>query len=71
MILNIAHIIKHVMTVATEADLAALYITAQEAVYLRIILEEMGHKQPPTPLQTDNDMAEAAPMAKYNQNAPK
>ena len=24
-----------------------------------IILEEIGHKQPPTPLQTDNSMAEA------------
>ncbi len=32
---------------------------AQEAVYIRIILEEMGHKQPLTPLQTDNSMAEA------------
>ena len=31
---------------------------AQEAVYTRIILEEMGHKQPPTPLQTDNSMAD-------------
>ena len=31
----------------------------REAVYIRIILEEMGHKQPPTPLQTDNSMAEA------------
>ena len=58
-ILNIAHIIKHVMTSATEAELAALYIMAREAVYIRIILEEMGHKQPPTPLQMDNLMAEA------------
>ena len=58
-VLNIAHIIKHVMTSATEAELAALYIMAREAVYIRIILEEMGHKQPPTPLQTDNTMAEA------------
>ena len=33
-----------------------LYIMAREAVYIRIILEEMGHKQPPTPLQTDNSM---------------
>ena len=57
-ILNIAHIIKHVMTSATEAELAALYIMAREAVYIRIILEEMGHKQPPTPLQTDNSMAD-------------
>ena len=32
---------------------------AREAVYVRIILAEMGHKQPPTPIQTDNAMAEA------------
>jgi hypothetical protein len=57
-VLNIAHIIKHVMSSATEAELAALYIMAREAVYIRIILEEMGHKQPPTPLQTDNSMAD-------------
>ena len=31
---------------------------AREAVYIIIILEEMGHKQPPTPLQTYNYMAE-------------
>ena len=58
-VLNIAHIIKHVMSSATEAELAALYIMAREAVYIRIILEETGHKQPPTPLQTDNFMADA------------
>ena len=63
-ILNIAHIIKHVMSSATEAELAALYIMAREAVYIRIILEEMGHKQPPTPIQTDNAMAEAVVNAK-------
>ncbi len=57
-ILNIAHIIKNVMSSATEAELAALYIMAREAVYVRIILEELGHKQPPTPLQTDNACAE-------------
>jgi hypothetical protein len=53
-ILNIAHIIKHAMSSATEAKLAALYIIAREAVYIRIILEEKGHKQPPTLIQTDN-----------------
>ncbi len=58
-VLSIAHIIKHIMSSATEAKLVGLYIMAQEAVYIRIILEEMGHKQPPTPLQTDNSMAEA------------
>jgi hypothetical protein len=37
---------------ATEAELAAFYIMAREAVYIiQIILEEMEHKQPPTPIQ--------------------
>jgi len=53
------HIIKNVMSSATKADLVGLYIMAREAVYIRIILEELGHKQPPTPLQTDNAMADA------------
>ena len=35
-VLNIAHIIKHVMSSATEAELAGLYIIAREAVYIRI-----------------------------------
>ena len=47
-ILNRAHIIKHVMSSTTEAELAALYIMTREAEYIRIILKEMGHKKPPT-----------------------
>jgi hypothetical protein len=31
---------------------------ACKAVYIRIILEELGHLQPPTPLQTDNSVAD-------------
>ena len=57
-VLNIAHIIKHVMTSATESEIAALYIMARKAVYIRIVLEEIGHSQPPTPLQTDNAMVD-------------
>ena len=49
---------KNVMSSAAEAELGALYIVAQEAMYIRIILEELGHKQPPTPIQTDNSTAE-------------
>jgi hypothetical protein len=52
------------MSSATEAGLAGLYIMAREAVYIRIILEEMGHKQPPTPLQTNNSMPEAVTNGK-------
>jgi len=47
------------MSSATEAELAGLYIMTREAVYIRIILEELGHKQPPMPLLTDNAMADA------------
>jgi hypothetical protein len=57
-ILNIVHIIKKVMSSATKAELAGLHIMACKAVYIRIILEELGHVQPPTPLQTDNAMAD-------------
>ncbi len=58
-ILNIAHIIKNVMSSSKEAELAGLYIMARKAVYIRIILEELGHVHPPTPLQTDNAMADS------------
>ena len=58
-ILNIAHIIKHVMTLAIEAELSALYIMAREEVYIIIVLEEMVHKQTPIPLQIDNVMTDA------------
>ena len=47
------------MTSVTDAKLAALYIRAREAVYIRMVLEKMGHQQPPTTLQIDNAMAEA------------
>ena len=56
-ILNIAQIIKAVMSSAAEAELGALFINAKEAVHIRNILEEMGHPQPPTPIQTDNSTA--------------
>ena len=56
-VLNIARIIKNVMTSAAEAEMGALYINAREAVHMRITLEEMGHPQPPTPMQTDNTTA--------------
>ena len=56
-VLNIAQIIKSVMTSAAEAEMGALYINTREAIPMRITLEEMGHRQPPTPMQTDNTIA--------------
>jgi hypothetical protein len=56
-ILTNATIIKAVMSSAAKAELGALYLNAKEAVYLQQILEEMGHPQPKTPIQTDNTTA--------------
>mgnify|MGYP006170828629 CR=1 FL=1 len=55
---NVAKIIKSVMSLAVEAGLGSLYINAKKGIEEWIILEEMGHKQPRTPIQTDNSTAE-------------
>ena len=56
-ILTIAQVIKNVMSSAAKAELGALYIMARKAVYIRIILTKLGHKQLCTPIQTDNSTA--------------
>jgi len=56
-ILNIAKILRHVMSSTVEAKLGALFLNAKEGTVLRTTLEEMGHPQPATPLQTDNSTA--------------
>jgi hypothetical protein len=58
-VLNISQIIKAVMSSAAEAELGALFINAKTAVAMRQTLEEMGHPQPRTPIQTDNSTAHA------------
>jgi len=50
-------IIKAVMSSATEAETGALFYNAKEACSLRNTLADMGHPQPPTPIQTDNACA--------------
>ena len=54
---NMAQIIKDVMSSATESELGGLFVNARETVHIRNILTEMGHPQPPTPIQTDNSTA--------------
>jgi hypothetical protein len=56
-ILNILQIIQAVMSSPTEAELGALFLNAKTAISMRHILEELGHPQPPTPIQTDNKTA--------------
>ena len=45
------------MTSAADAEIGALYINSRQAIPVRQLLEEMGHSQPPTPIQTDNNTA--------------
>jgi hypothetical protein len=51
------HILRNVMASAAEAEVGALFYNGQEAVPIRTTLEELGHPQPPTPMQTDNSTA--------------
>ncbi len=55
----IAQLINSVMSSAAEAKLGAFYINACKAIPQCQLLEEMemGHPQPPTPMQTDNSTA--------------
>jgi hypothetical protein len=50
-------IIRAVMSSAAEAELGGLFHNAQDACPLIATLEEMGHRQGPVPLQTDNSTA--------------
>jgi hypothetical protein len=56
-VFTILQIIKAVMSLVAETKIGALYINCHEAVPVRHILDFMGHKQPPTPMQTDNTTA--------------
>ena len=55
--LTLSSTIKVVMASAAEAELAALYTTACEMIPLCNALNEMGWKQPRSPLQMDNSTA--------------
>ncbi len=58
-VLTLSSIIKHVMSSASEAELAALYYGRKQAIPICIALKKMGHKQPtPTPVTTDNITAQ-------------
>jgi hypothetical protein len=50
-------VMREVLASAAEAELAALFHNGREACPLRTTLEELGHAQPATPIQTDNSTA--------------
>ena len=47
-------VIKLAASLAAEAELGSLFLNAQQARIIRLILQEIGHPQPPTPIHIDN-----------------
>lgn len=66
-ILALTAILRHVASSAAEAEVAALFINGREGAVLRTTLEEMGHPQPATPIQTDNSTAAGITNANIRQ----
>jgi len=53
----LCQIMHQVLSSAVEAELGALFLNAQTLCPICIALEELGHAQPATPLQTNNNTA--------------
>ena len=53
----LAKIINTVMSSSMESEVGAVFMATREAVPIQTALEEMGHPQPPTPVQVDNTTA--------------
>ena len=56
-IYTVCKTLRNVLASAAETELGALFFNGQEAIPIRHALLEMGHPQPPTPIQTDNTTA--------------
>ena len=56
-IFTLSTILKFVAESAAEAELGALFMCVQEGRIMRLILEELGHPQPATPIHCDNATA--------------
>jgi hypothetical protein len=56
-ILNVASVVKKVVTSSAESEVGACFQNAQSGAPLRVTLTELGQIQPPTPLHTDNSTA--------------
>ena len=48
------NILKFVAASVAEAELGALFLNVKQGRIARLILQEMGHPQPPTPISCDN-----------------
>ena len=53
----LCNVLKNVMGLAAETEIAATFDNAKEAMTIRNTLEFFNHPQPPTPIQVDNTTA--------------
>jgi hypothetical protein len=56
---TVASICKFFVASAAEAKLGLLFYNCQDGTTLRLTLEELEHRQPPTPVHCDNTTAVA------------
>jgi hypothetical protein len=70
-ILIFSKVLKHIMSSAAEAEIGAVFINAEEGAVIRTTLEELGHNQPPTPMETDNTTATGYSNGTIKQNVQK
>ena len=54
----LCRILKSIVSSAAECEIAAAFENGLDAVVIRRALIEMGHPQPPTPIQVDNTIAQ-------------
>jgi hypothetical protein len=70
-ILIISKVLKHVMSSAAEAEIGAVFINAKEGAVLCTTLEDLGHKQPPTPWRQTIPRSQDTAMVQINKDAQK
>ena len=56
-----------VMTFAVDAEIACIYLKAQEAIPIQQILIKLGHPEPPTAIHTDNSTTNGIINSKFKQ----
>ena len=62
----VAKILKVITSSAMETEVAATFYNAKEALPFRVTLTVMGHPQPPTPMEVDNETEICFPQ-KHNE----
>ena len=53
----VAKILKMITSSAMETEVYATFYNAKEALRFRVTVTEMGHPQPPTSMEVDNETA--------------